>query len=207
MSYLAFNKRTASHCIAVLLLLSTSAGISSKAQSLSGPATERVLRNRLHERVPVKIKLREDCEASFKDLNNHTWPSHFAIEVTNTGDKPIYYLALFLRTNSEGGTTRLMGEDEDKRAGHLVIDVRYGNNRFGDIVTKANSEDVPLIPGQTVVLTCHEGEAAAIQRGFSEGREADPTRVDIILSVLSFGDGTGLWGVDAMPYPPLNKRK
>jgi len=46
--------------------------------------------------VPLKIKLKAEKEASFKDRTNTEWLRDFQLEVTNTSSKPIYLLILWL---------------------------------------------------------------------------------------------------------------
>ncbi|HXI24727.1 MAG TPA: hypothetical protein VNG71_12755 [Pyrinomonadaceae bacterium] len=46
--------------------------------------------------MPIKIKLKAEKESKFKDIDNAEWDRDFELEITNTSDKPIYFLDLWL---------------------------------------------------------------------------------------------------------------
>src|SRR4028118_1708036 len=58
--------------------------VSSTAQSMQ--KEERELEDKIPKHLPLKIKV--------KNLNNEKWARDVEVEVTNTGDKPIYHLSL-----------------------------------------------------------------------------------------------------------------
>src|SRR6266481_5168307 len=64
---------------------------------------ERVLESLIPKHVPLGIKIRKEKE--FKDLSNENWARDFELEVTNTGNKPIYsfYMLLKLDVTSAAG--------------------------------------------------------------------------------------------------------
>src|SRR2546422_10189681 len=70
-----------------------------QTSSLARAQEERVLENTISKNVPIKVKIKKEKEESFKDLKNEKWVRELEVEVTNTGDRPIYYLDMFLRTN------------------------------------------------------------------------------------------------------------
>ena len=51
---------------------------------------ERILKAEIPEHLPFKVKMSETRRLAFKRLDNDRWLRDFEIEVTNTGDKPIY---------------------------------------------------------------------------------------------------------------------
>src|SRR5881396_2315597 len=53
---------------------------------------ERQVEDSIPKHVPIKVKLKREKEAKFKDLNNSDWLRDFELEVTNTSNKPIYFL-------------------------------------------------------------------------------------------------------------------
>jgi len=111
-----------------------------------GSMQERIFENNLSAHIPIKIRIRKEKEESFKDLKNEKWLREFELEVTNTGDKPIYFLLIHLGTN-----VKFDGGPE------IVYSVMYGRPELGDIVTKATSEDVPIKPGETIYLSVGGG--------------------------------------------------
>ena len=168
--------------IAVVLMLASSSA-----------AQERVFENTIPAHMPIKIKIRKEKEESFKDLKNEKWLREFELEVTNTGDRPIYYLEIAMDTE-----VKFEGSGPS-----IVFSLRYGRWELGDIVTKATTDDVPIKPGETVILRVTD--TTAWEMGRRENRWPDATKFKAIPQVLSFGDGTGLWPTE--PYPPPGKRK
>src|SRR5215210_7647801 len=57
---------------------------------------ERELEDRIPKHLPIKVKIKKEKEKAFKDLKNEKWLRDFELEITNTGDKPIYSLSLAL---------------------------------------------------------------------------------------------------------------
>ncbi|MFY9620944.1 MAG: hypothetical protein WAQ99_14120 [Pyrinomonadaceae bacterium] len=141
--------------------------------------------------MPIKVKLKSEKEKAIKDLSNASWYEDFQLEVTNTSDKPIYFLDLWLILpdfiNSSG------------RPDGFVL--RYGRIEFVDFDTRAASTDIPIQPGSTYVFEIPD----RYQKGWAAHKERDnrpdPTKIEISLTQLSFGDGTGFIGSDARPFP------
>src|SRR5829696_571795 len=60
---------------------------------------ERQLEDLIPKHVPIKIKIKKEKEAGFKDLKNEKWAREFELDVTNTGTKPIYSLYFHVMTD------------------------------------------------------------------------------------------------------------
>ena len=179
----------------LMQILSTPGSVQLPVAAQSGPPSrnERVLENAIPKNVPISMKFKKEKEESFKDLNNREWPREFELELTNTGDKPIYFLYIALITDVRDYGTRLW-----------VDALVYGRAELGDIVSKPGVDDVPIKPGETHVFRI---DHLTWERSVREGRHADATRIQMLFQVLSFGDGTGLWGAQGSPYPPLRKQQ
>ena len=162
--------------------------------SHSAALQERIFENKVPAHIPIKIKIRKEKEESFKDLKNEKWLREFELEVTNTGDRPIYYLEIVMGTDVKFG-----GGPE------IVFPFRYGRDELGDIVTKATSDDVPIKPGETVILTAR-GMAENWERGRREFGLPDASKFTAEFQILSFGDGTGYWASELYPPPGRPKR-
>jgi len=162
--------------------------------SLQSPSSaalqERIFENNIPAHIPIKIKIKKEKEESFKNLKNEKWLREFELELTNTGDKPIYFLYITMGTD-----VKVDGGPE------IVFPLAYGRAELGDIVTKATSDDVPIKPGETVTLTTKQ--ATAWEIGIREKRWPDATKFKAEIQVLSFGDGTGYWGNEL--YPPATE--
>lgn len=151
---------------------------------------ERVLENTIPEHLPIRAKIKQDKEKSFKDMKNEKWVREFELEVKNTGDRPIYFLYLaltFPEINAHEGHT-------------LVYPLVYGRSEIGDIKTKATETDHPINPGETYIFKIHSSQIRAWEKSVKQGRP-QPHRATLYLQVLSFGDGTGYVGNDAEPFP------
>ena len=151
---------------------------------------ERQLEDSIPKHVPIKIKIKKEKEAGFKDLNNERWAREFELEVTNTGTKPIYSLYLSVWT------------DVKAAAGFRVqFPLYYGRNEFSDIRTRPESTDVPINPGESVSLKIHPSQLDAWDYARQKENRPFPKRLQVIFQFLSFGDGTGYAVSDGQPLP------
>lgn len=98
---------------------------------------ERVFENTIPTHVPLKVKIKKEKEQSFKDLKNEKWVRELELEVTNTGNKPVYFFDMHLRTNVAPGI-EVVFEDMN-REGLLVLTVEYGRAELGDLIKQARS--------------------------------------------------------------------
>lgn len=162
--------------------------------SSSAAWQERIFENKIPAHIPIKIKIKKEKEQSFKDLKNEKWLREFELELTNTGDRPIYYIEIVMDT----------GVKFDGSGPEIVFPLRYGRAELGDIVTKATSDDVPIKPGETIVLQAASEDLW--ERGVREKRWSEAIKVEVIIQVLTFGDGTGYWGTGLYPPPGRPKR-
>ena len=169
-----------------------SASGSAQSQEPSQSQNERVLENGIPKHVPLKIRIKKEKEESFKDLKNTRWIRDFELEVTNTGDKPIYSLSLMLIT------------DVKAAAGYPIwFSLNYGSSELGDYRVKAQPSDIPISPGETYVFTIHPGERRAWERLKPLENRPDPKKIEVKFEGLSFGDGTGLVGEGGAAVPRI----
>src|SRR5256886_2138983 len=76
---------------ALVFLMKTMSEQSAAQAPAAQSRKERILENLIKKNVPIKVNVKKEKEESFKDLNNEKWVREFELEVTNTGDKPIYF--------------------------------------------------------------------------------------------------------------------
>jgi len=139
--------------LAVTLIVSVVSLVQlSRPTSSNAVVQERIMESGVREHVPIKFKIKKEKEQSFKDLKNAKWVSDFELEVTNTGDKPIYYLYLDLITDVKSGTSP------------LVFALQYGKAELGDLTSKAQSDDRPILPKESCMLKFHPGQIPAWER-------------------------------------------
>ena len=152
---------------------------------------ERQVENKIPNHVPIKTRLKPDKEKKFKNVDNPDWYRDFELEVTNTSDKPIYYLDLWLiypEVISESG----------RRVGVVL---RYGRTEFVHFDTTPLPADIPILPGATVTLKIPEQDQKGWLAHKIRENRPDPKKVELSLTQVSFGDGTGFNGPDGRRYP------
>jgi hypothetical protein len=152
---------------------------------------ERQVENKIPNHVPIKTRLKPDKEKKFKNVDNPDWYRDFELEVTNTSDKPIYYLNIWLVYPE-------IMSDSGKRVGVVL---RYGRMDFVNFAARPISTDVPILPGATISLKIPEQDQKGWLAHKNRENRTDPKKVELSLTQVSFGDGTGFNGSDGRPYP------
>jgi hypothetical protein len=151
---------------------------------------ERQLEDSIPKHVPIKIKIKKEKEAGFKDLKNERWAREFELEVTNTSTKPIYSLYLYVVTDIKAA------------AGfRIVFPLYYGRDELGNIRTRAEPTDVPINPGESVSLKIHPGQLDAWDLARRKENRPFPKHLKVSFQFLSLGDGTGYAGADGQALP------
>jgi hypothetical protein len=155
------------------------------------PATKRLLENRVPEHLPIRVKIKREKEKLFRDLDNDNWARDLEIEVKNTGDKPIYFLYFALDAPE--------AKIQDSYQSFGIV---YGRVALSKWEERPTPEDVPIKPGETVILKIEETQL----RGWDQARDAGlvPKRIHGVrlwFQDLGFGDGTGFDGSTAAPWP------
>jgi hypothetical protein len=185
----SMSLNTVGKVVAVLLVLFVAGVLLMGSRPTAGSAAvqERIFENKTRKEVPIRIKIKKGKEEAFKDLKNEKWVRDFELELTNTGEKPIYYVFLDLITDVEMGGRP------------LIFSLQYGRTELGDLVSKAGPDDVPIKPNETYTFKLHPGQIPAWEQSVAEGRHAQATKLNVALQGISFGDGTGYFG--NTPYP------
>ncbi|HEX8706912.1 MAG TPA: hypothetical protein VF723_01515, partial [Pyrinomonadaceae bacterium] len=170
---------------AIFLINGTSA--SSLAQS-----EERELENTVPKHLPIKVKIKKEKEKAFKDLKNEKWLRDFELEVTNTGDKPIYYLSLLIVLPE---ITIPNGTD------NIGFSLHFGKRELYNIETKAGPDDISIKPGETYVFSFPEIDVVSWERFRKREHKPDAKKLILHFQLLSFGDGTGFVRNDGVSVP------
>jgi hypothetical protein len=161
--------------------------------SIARAQGERVFENAIPENAPIRIRIKQEKENSFKDLKNENWVREFELEVKNTGDKPIFFIYINLLTDVKFGDSP------------LIFALVYGRAELGDIITKAQPDDPSIKPGETYVFKIHPGQVPAWELSLREKSHPDASRIKAMIQMLSFGDGTGYFV--NKPYPHADKHQ
>jgi hypothetical protein len=166
--------------LAAFLIIGREIGINpGQAQTSSqeieevSPGKEKKLEDKIPAHLPIKVKV--------KNLNSKKWAHDLELEVTNTSDKPIYFLLLYINL-----------PDVKSSEGHNIgFRLEYGRMELIEFTTPVEFNDVPIQPRGVHVFK--------ISKPFAEGwdylrekeNKREPKRVRLIFQLLNFGDGTG----------------
>jgi hypothetical protein len=167
------------------------------APSIAQSNDERELQDTTPKHLPIKIKIKKEKEKAFKDLKNEKWVRDLELEVTNTGDKPIYLLHFTLE----------LPEITDETGYNRDFVLHYGRAELGDIKTKAAPDDVPIKPGETYVFKIGRGQVLGWESSVRRHNWPQPKKVVLEFGTLTFGDGTGFWAVHGIPFPNAPKER
>jgi hypothetical protein len=154
--------------------------ISSSAQS----SEVRTLEDTTPKHVPIKLKIRKEKEKAFKDLKNEHWLRDLEIEVTNSGDKPIYFLSVVL---TMVGVRAPDGNE-------YGFPLHYG--KAWHLSVPPGPNDIPLQPGETYIFRI---PVAWIKGWETDKRYLQPKQVRVTFQKLNFGDGTGFFDSGGTP--------
>jgi hypothetical protein len=155
--------------------------VSSTAQSTQ--KEERELEDIVPKHLPIKVKV--------KNLNSEKWARDLEIEVTNTSNKPIYYLFLILSLPE-------VKSENNRTMGFQLI---YGRSELVDFANPLQPQDVPIRPGESYTLKIPDQfslgwEQFAAKRKL---RKAEPKKIKMRFGQLNFGDGTGFSFTEGSP--------
>jgi hypothetical protein len=168
---------------------------SSSAQSIPRtttdqfPGSQRTITGSMPRNVPIRIKIRNLVD--LKDRQNENWVRDFALDVKNTSDKPIYFVLFTLSMPDVPGPHGVP-------VGFQLFYGRYELLEVGN--AKAKPGDVPIKPGETVVLKPEETNIEGWESFKSQNNVKVP-ELRIVFRTLNFGDGTGFIDSAAIPNP------
>ena len=179
--------------IALVLFYRGASGPTNAQQS--APPQERQVENTIPKHVPLDVKLKKEKEKAWKDLKNEIWARDFEVEVTNTGEKPIYTFGFILYFD-------VPNDNQD----NFRADIIYGRPEISQIGSKPTADDVPLKPGESKILTLQPLDVNWLEKGRREKGWRLPTKVKIKVAGLNFGDGTGFVLDQPVPRPKRPRR-
>jgi hypothetical protein len=166
--------------LALLTVLLMFGSIFGQLPEIEKRFSEETIENKVPKHLPIKVEILYGKGAHVLENTE--------IKVTNTGKRPIYYLDFIIQTGrgSAFGRTR------------AVSWIRFGRDELRGFA-KANSGDGFLTPGESYVFQLSDKT-----RNFRAARRADQViirKYELIIQVLSFGDGTGYTTTGGVPYP------
>jgi len=164
-------------------------------QSATTQVTKRSFENKIPPHVPLKIKIKKDKEEKALDLNNKNWFRDLEIELTNTSDKPIYFLSLFVE---------MPDLPQDRPGVVRAFLLTYGRGEFFEQNTKPIPEDIPIKPKDTHTFVIDENQTGGYETWRIRNNTKDPVKLEIFINHLSYGDGSGFTSLGALPFPFKN---
>src|SRR5215213_7208239 len=110
------------------------------------PGKEKTLEVKIPKHLPIKVKV--------KNLNSKRWVHDLEVEVTNTSEKPIYFLDFEIIPLAVDPLLAV-----EPLSATAIIPLRYGRIELVDFRTPIESTDVPIQPGETSILKIDEVSA------------------------------------------------
>lgn len=145
---------------------------------------ERVIEDQIPRHLPLKIE--------FENLDAEPLLTNWEIKVTNTSDKPIYFLELVVA----------LPEVPNSSGQQFMFPLRYGRMDLIDFSEPVRPEDVPLLPGESHVFNTPEDYLSNLKSRHSEIR-----RVFLFFQEINFGDKTGFTTTGGLPVPNTRKAR
>ncbi|MDX6613039.1 MAG: hypothetical protein QOD75_2225 [Blastocatellia bacterium] len=152
------------------------------------------MEDQIPKHLPIRIKIRKEKEASFKDLKNANWARELEIEVTNTGEQDIYFLSLGI----------FLPEIKAEDGKDISFPLYYGREELANLPARARPGDVPIKPHETWIFKLLENNVLGYEAFSRKRKWVSPKKVVVHFRRLNFGDGTGFegWGGTFLPQSP-----
>ena len=160
-------------------------------QNAAPQATRRSFENKIPPQVPLIVRIKKDKEEKALDVNNKNWFRDIEIEVTNTSDKPIYFLSMDI----------VLTDVRTQRDVPITFPLRYGRTDFYDHNTTPTRGDIPIEPKATYTFAFEEDNKIGWEAWRARNNKHDPLKLEVWFSHLNFGDGTGFTSMSGLPFP------
>jgi len=166
------------------LLFTASFSLDMKAQD-----DEEKLINEVPKHLPIKIEI---INGKSEDLL-----SDLEVKVTNTGEKPIYFLDFIILTT----------KDYLSSSGkQLMFEMKYGRKELVTFGVLANDEDVPIKKGESYTFKVDQREVENFKESMRRSFSSVPQKYLLKFQFLNFGDGTGFWATGGTPFSTKKKK-
>lgn len=123
--------------------------------------------------LPLKIKV--------KNVNSKKWVHDIEVEVTNTSDRPIYFLDFYI----------LLPEIKVGGGHTLGFWLYYGRPQLLDFSNPVQPDDVPLQPREKYTFKIPESNANSWDNLKEKEGKREPKVMKLMFQRINFGDGTG----------------
>ncbi|MGB9181367.1 MAG: hypothetical protein WCB68_19200 [Pyrinomonadaceae bacterium] len=144
--------------------------------------------NLIPKHIPLKVKIKNiEVEKKLREVE---------VEITNTSDKPMYFINLWLD---------LTGVKSDSGV-QVTMPISYGRVELSDFQTEITPNDVPLQPGETFTFQIPESSKAGWEKFKARGKRPEPMDFELSFGRIVFGDHTGFAGTQGTPFP-INRKQ
>ncbi len=118
-------------------------------------------------------------------VDSDNFPNDFVVDVKNTGNKPIYYMFLYLTL-----------PEVEVGGAKWAFELEYGNHALFEINKTSSPDDESLKPGETHTFKLEADVLKNYAKFMQEletmrGETIQITKVQLEVYVINFGDGTG----------------
>lgn len=145
--------------------------------SANAQDTEERIINKIPQKLPIKVEIiNGDSENLLSEVR---------IKVTNTGEKPIYFLKFFISTTED------FLSPNGNQYGFALSYGRKELITFGEL---ANEDDIPLKKGEYHEFKVSDREVNNFSETLRQSFRSEPEKYLLEFQLLNFGDGTGFWG-------------
>jgi hypothetical protein len=137
--------------------------------------------------VPIAVEI--------KNLKTNSLLRDMEIKVTNTANKPIYFLELGI----------VLPDNLSPNGYPIGFPLRYGRPELIKL-ENALGDDLPLLPGASFILRIPERNLEGFEKLVAKGKitQAEVKKVYLMFRGLTFGDKTG-FSSDGSPVPNIRK--
>ena len=144
-----------------------------------------VVVNDVSPKVPLKVEIiMPDKEEDF--------PEKIQVKITNTGEKPIYSLRMFLDTvDSRAKRERVAPNGKPFYDGY---DLNYGRRELwgiGIAKESPNETDIPIKTNESYTFKVNKKYAETVKKSLMYKGDPSPKVYRLLFFDLNYGDGTG----------------
>ena len=119
--------------------------------------------------------------------------SDVEVKVTNTGEKPIYYLKFVIMTTKDF---------IDLNGNRFGFEMKYGRPNLVTFTELANETDVPIKKDESYTFRVNKREIKGFKQEVNRILQLEiPKKFLLEFQFLSFGDGSGFWTTGGTPFP------
>jgi hypothetical protein len=162
-----------------------------KAREPDSLDSDRIIEDQLPPRVPIEVEIRNlKTDSLLRDIE---------IKVTNRAEKPIYFLELGI----------VLPDNLSPDGYPIGFPLRYGRSELIKFENPLEANDIPLLPGESLVFKIPENNLEGFERLVAKGKiiQGEVKKVYLMFRHLNFGDKTGFSTSGGLPVPNIPKER